>query len=214
MSRIRQQSKPSAVLLTTNEAWLEALRGPGRDEALQQLRAILVRGLQAVLAQRVPGRAEALAEDFAQEALLKILESLDTFRSESRFTTWAQKIAVRIAFTELRRKRWQDVSLESMTEHVELAPALAIDDTASPAQQAEQHAIFETLRRLIDEALTDKQWMAMTAELGGMPLEEIVRRMDSNVNAVYKLLHDARKRLKRGLETAGYAAEDVKSAFA
>ncbi len=55
--------------------------------------------------------------------------------------------------------------------------------------------------------------MAMTAELGGMPLEEIVRRMDSNVNAVYKLLHDARKRLKRGLETAGYAAEDVQSAF-
>ncbi len=60
------------------------------------MRAILVRGLQAVLAQRVPARAGVLAEDFAQEALVKILESLDTFRSESRFTTWAQKIAVRI----------------------------------------------------------------------------------------------------------------------
>jgi RNA polymerase sigma-70 factor (ECF subfamily) len=74
--------------------------------------------------------------------------------------------------------------------------------------------MVETLRQLIDEALTEKQWMALTAELGGMPVEEIARRMDSNVNAVYKLLHDARQRLKRGLETAGYTAEDVRSAFA
>ena len=56
--------------------------------------------------------------------------------------------------------------------------------------------------------------MALTAELAGMPLEEIAQRMDSNVNAVYKPLHDARQRLKRGLETAGYTAEDVRSAFA
>ncbi len=152
-------------------------------------------------------------EDVLQQAMVNILDRLDQFQGRSRFTTWAMTIAVRLAMSELRHKRWQDVSLESVTEHGELAPALVIDDTASPAQQAEQHAIFETLRRLIDEALTDKQWMAMTAELGGMPFEEIVRRMDSNVNAVYKLLHDARKRLKRGLETAGYAAEDVQSAF-
>ncbi len=123
-------------------------------------------------------------------------------------------IAVRLAMSALRRKQWQDVSLESLTEHADFTPALTIDDTVSPAQQAEQHAVFEALGRLIDEALTDKQWMAITAELGGMPVEEIARRMGSNVNAVYKLLHDARKRLKRGLETAGYAAEDVRSAFA
>jgi DNA-directed RNA polymerase specialized sigma24 family protein len=97
---------------------------------------------------------------------------------------------------------------------IERALALGRDDTTSPAQHAEQHAIVETLRRLIEEALTDTQWMAMTAELGGMPLEEIARRMGSNVNAVYKLLHDARKRLKHELETAGYTAEDVRSAFA
>ncbi len=89
---------------------------------------------------------------YTQEALVKTLDNLDQFQGRSRFTTWAMTIAVRVAMSELRHKRWQDVSLESVTEHGELAPALAIDDTASPAQQAEQHAIFETLRRLINEA--------------------------------------------------------------
>jgi RNA polymerase sigma-70 factor (ECF subfamily) len=153
-------------------------------------------------------------EDVVQQALVHILDHLDQFQGRSRFTTWAMAITVRLAMSALRRTRWQDVSLESMTAAIEGVPAWDRDDTTSPAQHAEQHAIVETLRRLIDETLTDKQWMALTAELGGMPLEEIARRMGSNVNAVYKLLHDARQRLKRGLATAGYTAEDVRSAFA
>ena len=197
-----------------HDTWLRALRACGhvQAEAITDLRGLLLRGLAKSFQAR-GDVDQAFLEDVLQQAMVNILDRLDQFQGRSRFTTWAMTIAVRLAMSELRHKRWQDVSLESVTEHGELAPALAIDDTASPAQQAEQHAMFETLRRLIDEALTDKQWMAMTAELGGMPLEEIVRRMDSNVNAVYKLLHDARKRLKRGLETAGYAAEDVQSAF-
>jgi RNA polymerase sigma-70 factor (ECF subfamily) len=153
-------------------------------------------------------------EDVVQQALVQILDHLEQFQGRSQFPTWAMTIAVRLAMSTLRRKQWHEVSLEDLTAESELAPALAIDDTASPAQHMEQRALFETLRRLIDEALTDKQWVALTAELGGMPLEEIARRMDSNVNAVYKLLHDARKRLKRGLETAGYTAEDVRATFA
>src|SRR6266478_2615353 len=90
----------------------------------------------------------------------------------------AEAITVRLAMSALRRTRWQDVSLESMTAAMEGAPAWDRDDTTRPAQHAEQHAIVETLRRLIDEALTDKQWMALTAALGGMPVEEIARRMD------------------------------------
>jgi len=153
-------------------------------------------------------------EDVVQQALMHILDHLEQFQGRSRFTTWAMAITVRLAMSALRRTRWQDVSLESMTAPSEGAPAWDRDDTTSPAQHAEQHAMVETLNRLIDEALTEKQWMALTAELGGMPVEEIARRMDSNVNAVYKLLHDARQRLKHGLETVGYTAEDVRSAFA
>ncbi len=198
-----------------NAIWMRDLRagGPVQAEAITDLRRLLLRGL-AKSFQAHGAMDQAFVEDVVQQALVHILDHLEQFQGRSRFTTWAMAIAVRLAMSALRRKRWQDVSLESMTEPIERALALDTDDTTSPAQYAEQHAMVETLRQLIDEVLTDKQWMAMTAELGGMPFEEIARRMDSNVNAVYKLLHDARQRLKRGLETAGYTAEDVQSAFA
>jgi RNA polymerase sigma-70 factor (ECF subfamily) len=177
------------------------------------LRGFLLRGLAKSVEPR--GDADAgFLEDVVQQGLVHILDHLEQFQGRSQFTTWAMTITVRLAMSAMRRKQWQEISLESLIADTELTPALAIDNTASPAQQAEQHALFETLRGLIEEVLTEKQWIALTAELGGMPLEEIARRMGSNVNAVYKLLHDARKRLKRGLETAGYTAEDVRSTFA
>ena len=198
-----------------NDGWIRDLRagGPVQAEALTDLRGLLLRGLAKSFQAR-SALDQAFVEDVVQQALVHILDHLEQFQDRSRFTTWAMAITVRLAMSALRRKRWQDVSLESMTAAIEGAPAWDRDNTTSPAQHAEQHAIVETLRRLIDAALTDTQWLALTAELGGMPLEEIARRMGSNVNAVYKLLHDARQRLKRGLATAGYTAEDVRSAFA
>jgi len=95
----------------TNEEWLADLRGPNQDQAIEDLRDILIRGLSYSLSTRTRGDIDVLVEDFAQDALIKILDNLDTFRGESKLTTWAQKIAIRVAYTELRRKRWQDVAL-------------------------------------------------------------------------------------------------------
>lgn len=198
-----------------NAIWIHDLQAGGsvQAEAITDLRGLLLRGLAKSFQAR-DALDQAFLEDVVQHALVHILGRLDQFQGRSRFTTWAMAITVRLAMSALRRKRWQDVSLESLTASLESAPAWDRDDTTSPAQHAEQHAMVEALSRLIDETLTDKQWTALTAELSGMPLEEIARRMGSNVNAVYKLLHDARQRLKHGLETAGYTAEDVRSAFA
>ena len=199
----------------TNEEWLAALRGPEQAEALADLRAFLVRGLRYALANR-SDVDEQIREDFAQDALLKILNALDTFRGESRFTTWAQKIAVNVAFTELRRRRWQDTSLEAITEGMSLVvvPDMLIDRTAGPDQQAVQSAFLETLRRLIATELTEKQRQALIAiRIQGMPLEEVARRMGTNRNALYKLLHDARQRLKKKMEEEGLSAQDVLAAF-
>src|SRR5829696_2146053 len=94
-----------------NDQWVERLQGPKRDEALADLRTVLLRGLRAALY----GNAidpQPSVEDFVQEALIKILGNLDSFRGESRFTVWAQKITVRTAYAEMRRRRWRDVSLE------------------------------------------------------------------------------------------------------
>jgi RNA polymerase sigma-70 factor (ECF subfamily) len=217
----------------TNQEWLADLRGPGRDGALADLRAFLLRGLGYALAGHSgldaapprtgsdaspPGpRPEAgLLEDFVQDALLKILDNLDTFRGESRFTTWAQKIAVRVALTEFRRRRWRDLSLEAMTEAqgLDFVPDFLVDPEAPPDRQAVQRLFMEQLQRLIATELTDRQRQALVAvRIQGLPLEEVARRMGTNRNALYKLLHDARQRLKARMEAEGLSPEDVLAAF-
>jgi len=199
----------------TNEEWLAALRGAERDEALADLRAFLVRGLRYALDGR-SGVDEAALEDFAQDALLRILKGLDSFRGESRFTTWAQKIAVNVAFTELRRRHWQEVSLDDLgvREDTDFIPETLADPSAGPEQQTLQRAMLSTLHRLIDTELTDKQRQALVAaRVHGMPLEEIARRMNTNRNALYKLLHDARQRLKKRMLAEGLSPQDVLAAF-
>src|SRR5919108_5687626 len=129
-----------------NASWIRDLRacGPVQAEALADLRELLLRGLAKSFQAR-GDVDQAFVEDVVQQALVQILDHLEQFQGRSRFTTWAMAIAVRLAMSALRRKRWQDVSLESMTEPIEGAPAWDRDDTTSPPQHAEQHAIVETL---------------------------------------------------------------------
>jgi RNA polymerase sigma-70 factor (ECF subfamily) len=206
------------VTLRTNEDWLNALRPIPEPEALEELRAILVRGLRASLAGRVDGDVEALSEDFVQEALLKILDSLGTFRGESRFTTWAQKIAIHIALSELRRRRWKDVPLQNYTESAEgeeLTPALLTDSQPQPDRVADQSEMLRTVEALIFEELSERQRTAMLAILqDGLPLQVVAQRMDTNPNALYKLLHDARQRLRQRLEEkTGLSAQELLATF-
>lgn len=199
----------------TNQEWLAALRGPERDKALADLRALLVRGLGYALAGR-SGVDDSTLEDFVQEALLKILAGLDSFRGKSRFTTWAQKIAVHVAFTELRRRHWRDVSLDEITgaSNASFIPDTLADPSAGPEQQAIQRMLLSTLRRIIATELTDKQRQALVAvRIHGMPLEEVARRMSTNRNALYKLLHDARQRLKKRMMAEELSPQDVLAAF-
>ena len=205
----------NAVIDRANEEWLVELRGPERDRALSDLRTLLVRGLGYAMADR-PSVAEADLEDFAQEALVKILAGLDTFRGESRFTTWAQKIAVYVALTELRRRRWRDVSLDQVTgfPDTDFVSAALADPAAGPEQQAIQRTLLSALRRIIAEELTDKQRQALVAvRIHGMPVEEVARRMGTNRNALYKLVHDARQRLKERMMAQGLSPQDMLAAF-
>jgi RNA polymerase sigma-70 factor (ECF subfamily) len=196
----------------SNDHWLAALRGPRKDQALAELRTILVRGLRAALRGGANG-AESLVEDFAQEALIKILANLDSFRGESRFTVWAQKVAVRTAFAEMRRRRWRDVSLDEASLQRNESVNMPVDSLAEPEQVATQRTIMLEFRRFVDEELTEKQRRALLAALGGMHLEEVARRMGTNRNALYKLLHDARKRLKRRMVAEGLSPQEVLGAF-
>ena len=203
----------------TNEEWIEALREPVSGEALEDLRRILLRGLRASLSNRVNTDLEALTEDFAQDALLKVLKSLESFRGESRFTTWAQKIAIHVAFTELRRRRWKDISLQDIVETPEgdeFTPAILTDPEASPEREAAQSDMLELVQELIETELTDRQRTALLAIIqGGMPLETVAEKLGTNRNALYKLIHDARKRMQKQLEEkTGLTAAEVMAMFA
>ncbi len=207
----------------TNDQWLSDLRssGPVQEAALEDLRATILAGLPYALSQWLRAddpKFPALAEEVAQEAVLRILDRLDTFEGRSQFTTWAYKVAVRIALTELRRRKWRDVSLESLVEGEQesgtAAPQLMADSAPGPEAIVERGDMLAHVRRLIDEELTAKQRQAMLAlVVQGMPLEEVARRMGMERNALYKLMHDARLRLKRRMALEGMTSADVLSVF-
>jgi RNA polymerase sigma-70 factor, ECF subfamily len=189
------------------------LRGPNPDGALADLYDLLVRSLGTALG-GYGGGVEANFGDFVQEALIKITSNLDSFRGESRFTTWAQKIVVNVALTELKRKRWRDVSLQELLARRGAADRGPAEIQLTPEQLALQNGVLEELRRVIDEELTSRQREAIVAVLlEEMPISEVARRMGTTQNALYKLLHDARKRLKRQMEAAGLSAEEVLAVF-
>jgi RNA polymerase sigma-70 factor (ECF subfamily) len=201
----------------TNEQWLADLRSPGaaQEAALSDLRLVILAGLPYALSpylRQDDPRFEALAEETTQDTLLRVLERLDDFQGRSQFTTWVYTIGVRVALTELRRKRWQNISLEALLEDEDNPPppGLAADPDPSPERQVEGRDLAARLRRIIDEELTEKQRQALMAlAVHGMPMEETARRLGTNRNALYKMLHDARLRIKKRLAAEGLSPEDV-----
>jgi RNA polymerase sigma-70 factor (ECF subfamily) len=205
----------------TNDQWISDLSTDGapREAALEDLHVIILRGLPFALSRWLSPsnpQFESLTEEVAQETLLRVLDQLHTFEGRSMFTTWVHKIAIRIALTELRRKRWQDSSLDEMVDNEEtpVSPRILEDSSATPEQTAERADMMERVRRVIDEELTERQRRALIMlGLQGMPMEEAARRLKTNRNALYKLLHDARLRLKQRLQTEGLDAQEVLTAF-
>jgi RNA polymerase sigma-70 factor (ECF subfamily) len=202
-------------MLDAEMNWPEALRGAAGENsgAVGALRVSLLNGLRIALRDR-RDVDEAQLEDFAQEALLRVMDRLDQFEGRSRFTTWAQAIAINTAFTELRRKRWQDVSLETLlAEGAQLGEPEVMPDGALGGDE-DRSRLIGALRRAIQEQLTEKQRAGIVAELREMPIDQIVELLGTNRNAAYKLLHDARRALKNQLMAEGISAEDIRTAFA
>ena len=205
----------------TNAQWLEDLRSTGlaQAEALTDLRATIIKGLPFALSNWLSPADplfEAFIEEVTQETVMRVLDRLDSFEGRSQFTTWVYKIAVRVALTELRRRRWKDVSLDEMTESDdgEASQNMVTDSTPSPESVVERSDLIAHVQHMMQEELTPKQLQAMMATgVKGVPLEEVARRMDMNRNALYKLLHDGRVRLKQRLEREGLSLGELRATF-
>ncbi len=189
--------------------WVERLRsdGPDQAQAIAELRAYLLRGLAKSLSQRYGGRVDI--DDVAQMALLKILASLDSFLGRSRFETWAMAIAIRVGISELRRNYYRTVSLGALSSSD--GTAFDVRDARASAESNDQvdSGILSLLHQLIEDTLSERQRTAIRGTLAGLPVEIIAERLGSNRNAIYKLVHDARVRLKQGFEQHGVAHEEI-----
>lgn len=204
-----------------NDTWLLDLRtgGARREAALVDLRAVLVRALPQGMSRWLSPdnpEFEPFIEDTAQETLLRVLNGLDSFEGRSQFTTWVYKISVRVALNELRRRRWRDVSLEGLMEDEadDSAPRQFASSDPGPERVAERADILRRVQQIMTEELTERQRAAMQAiNMQGVPMEVVARRMGTNRNALYKLLHDARLRLKHRLEREGLPPRELLEMF-
>jgi RNA polymerase sigma-70 factor (ECF subfamily) len=211
----------------TNEQWIAELTGPPdiQAQALEDLRQRLQRGIfyylsreRSDLSHLSSQELTQMAEDLAQDATLRVLDNLDSFRGDSRFTTWATKVAVRVAISDLRRARYKDFSLDGLAAADELFPSTIASvgnlPDPSPEDAAERTEIMAKISAALDEALTERQRTALVAvALQGVPMEVVADRMNTNRNALYKLLHDARRKLRTHLEKQGLTMDYLMDLF-
>jgi RNA polymerase sigma-70 factor, ECF subfamily len=209
----------------TNEEWLNELKsdGAGQTQAIEDLRQYLRQRTLIYLSNRSDLRdlaqteLQELSEDLTQEILLKIQANLDTFQGRSKFTTWATKIAANHTISELRRARWRNLSLDALTEAgTTLQEILVLDNLqgSNPATESERLQVWQTVLETINNDLTERQRQTLAAVLiDQIPMTEVARLLHTNPNNVYKLLHDARLKLKRRLQQSGLEPEYILNLF-
>jgi RNA polymerase sigma-70 factor (ECF subfamily) len=201
----QNRDMPEAALDQESAAWVGDLAAdsPARDAAAARLHALLLRVARAECSRRkatIPDRGHEELDDLcvqaANDALLGILRKLTEYRGEARFTTWACKFAIFEISTRLRRHAWRERQLTTDEGIWETLP-----DSAPPALAVLQGS--ETLARLqhaVREELTQRQRQVFQAAvLEEVPIDVLAERMNSTRGAVYKILHDARTKLRRAL---------------
>ena len=192
--------------------WLEGLHAR-REDAIERLHALLLRAARFEVARRRPtlphlrgDELDDIALEAADDALMSVLRRLDDFEGRSRFTTWVYKFALLEAAVKLRKRAWQDreVPLEPESWALFSSPALG------PEADVEQGELLATLQRAIGEILTPHQRQVLVAlALNGVPIDVLADRLDTTRAALYKTLHDARKKLRRHLEECGLSTETL-----
>ena len=189
--------------------WLDELHADGaiKDGAIARLHALLLRAARFEVGRRRPtlphlrgDELDDIALEAADDAVMSVLRRLDDFRGASRFTTWAYKFALLEAAVKLRKRAWQgrEVPLEPETWSVFSSTGL------EPDLEAEQSELLATLQRAISEVLTPHQRRVLIAlALNGVPIDVLADRLGTNRGALYKTLHDARRKLRRHLDECG-----------
>ena len=211
----------------TNQEWLNDLNasGPSQDAAIADLRDLLLRAALYFFSRNLSdfgglSRDEILqrAEDCAQDALIAVLNHLSDFRGDSKFTTWAYKFAINIALMAARHERMKGISLDELASSSEstFSEWLMQDksDGFVPEQFSMQGEIRSIIQDVIEHELTEKQRRVLfMIVFNDIPMDEVVRHLGVNRNAIYKMLHDGRRKLKNGLQSRGFEVGETLALF-
>jgi RNA polymerase sigma-70 factor (ECF subfamily) len=207
-----------ASLDAESRRWLHELRGTGaeRDEAVARLHALLLRAARFEVARRRPtlphlrgNELDDIALEAADDALMSVLARLDDFRGLSRFTTWVYKFALLEAAVKLRRRAWQgrEVPLEPETWSLFSSAGL------EPDEEVQQGELLAELQTAINEVLTPHQRGVLVAlALNGVPIDVLAERLSTTRGALYKTLHDARRKLREHLAERGLTLDPSEEA--
>jgi RNA polymerase sigma-70 factor (ECF subfamily) len=192
-----------------SRAWVAALTsaGPEQDDAVARLHDLLLRAARFEIGRRRPelwaraGEVDELASQAASDALMAILAKLDDYRGDSRFTTWAYKFALLEAAVKVRRRQWQDRTVALDDAH----QRELVDRRLDAAAGAESSELVRALADAIRADLTPHQRRVLVAAtLEGVPIDVLAERLDTTRGALYKTLHDARRRLREVLALRGF----------
>jgi RNA polymerase sigma-70 factor (ECF subfamily) len=179
-----------------------------RDEAVARLHELLLRAARFEVARRrmmLPGMRggdhDDLACQAADDALVAVLRKLDTFRGESRFTTWAYKFALYEAAVKVRRRAWQERELPLEPDSWPDIASRAL----SPHEHVVESELLGALRDAINDALSAHQREVLVAiTLNGVPIDVLAERLNTTRGALYKTLFDARAKLRGRLAGQGF----------
>lgn len=207
------EPEPRPLLDEESRAWLRDLRSDGgsRDEAIARLHALLLRAARFECARRRPmlphlrgNDLDDLANQAADDALVSVLARLDDFRGASRFTTWVYKFALLEAAVKLRKRSWQGREVPLEPESWGLFTSAEIE----PEAELEQSELLATLQDAIAAVLTPHQRRVLVAlALNGVPIDVLAERLGSTRGALYKALHDARRKLREHLKEQGLSVD-------
>ncbi len=204
---------PSRAADRDSRDWLRDLRADGadREAAVARLHALLLRAARFEVARRRPtlphlrgNELDEIALEAADDALMSVLAKLDDFRGASRFTTWAYKFALLEAAVKLRKRAWQgrEVPLEPESWSLFTSGGLG------PDAELEQSELLRSVQEAIAEVLTPHQRRVLVAlALNGVPIDVLADRLGTTRGALYKTLHDARRKLRKHLHETGLSLE-------
>lgn len=192
--------------------WVEALSGPAPEQAAARLHELLLRIARAEVRRRrtsleITGpELDDLAHQAAADAVLAVMRRVHEFRGESRFTTWAFKFVMFEVSTKLGRHFWHRAGGPSGEADWDRLPDRF---GVPPDEQVESRELVRALRRAVDTCLTERQREVFIAiVVQGVPLDGLVARLGTNRNALYKMMFDARQKLRRELGAQGYLGSD------